>query len=190
MKLWKTLKTMENTRKNSNIKNKTIILTGMMGAGKSTVGSVLAKKLKLGFIDLDNLIEKTQKLTIPEIFRVFGEEKFREMECDVICGIEPGKSLVISTGGGIVESKKNIEKLREIGRTYYLSAPYDVLYERIKDDTKRPLLMTKDPKATLKEILARRKAKYECADFKIDTVGKGAKAIVEEIIEIYEKING
>ena len=162
----------------------------MMGAGKSTVGSVLSRKLKLGFIDLDNLIEKTQKLTIPEIFKLYGEEKFREMECDVICDIEEGKNLVISTGGGIVESKKNISKLREIGRIYYLKAPYDVLYERIKHDTKRPLLMTKDPKATLKEILDRRKMKYECADFKIDTVEKSAKAIADEIIGIYEKSNG
>ncbi len=180
---------MENTQKNSSLKNRTIILTGMMGAGKSTVGSILSRKLKLGFIDLDSLIEETQKLTIPEIFKTFGEEKFREMECDTICGIEPGKNLVISTGGGIVESKKNIEKLREIGRIYYLHAPHDVLYERIKNDTKRPLLMTKDPKATLKEILDRRKMKYECADFKIDTVKKSAKAIVNEIVEIYEKIN-
>ena len=189
MRLWKILKTMENMQKNSSAKNKTIILTGMMGAGKSTVGSILSRKLKLGFIDLDNLIEETQKLTIPEIFRLYGEEKFREMECDTICGIEKGKNLVISTGGGIVESKKNINKLREIGRTYYLYAPYDVLYERIKDDTKRPLLMTKDPKKTLKEILSQRKAKYECTDFKIDTVGKSAKAIVDEIVGIYEKIN-
>ena len=66
---------MENTQKNS--KNKTIILTGMMGAGKSTVGSILSRKLKLGFIDLDSLIEETHKLTISEIFKKFGEEKFR-----------------------------------------------------------------------------------------------------------------
>lgn len=189
MKLWKILKTMGNTQKNSK-KNKTIILTGMMGAGKSTVGSILSKKLKLGFIDLDKLIEKTQKLTIPEIFKLYGEKKFREMECSTVCGIETGKNLVISTGGGIVEAKKNMDKLREIGRIYYLHAPYNILYERIKRDTKRPLLMTKDPKTTLKEILEKRKMKYECADFKIDTVEKSAKAIADEIIEIYEKING
>lgn len=189
MKRWKTLKIMENIAKISDKKNQTIILTGMMGAGKSTVGSVLAKKLKLGFIDLDTLIEKEQKLAIPEIFKLYGEEKFRDLECKTICGIEPGKRLVISTGGGIVESKRNIEKLRQIGRIYYLYAPFEVLYERIKDDTKRPLLMTKDPKNTLKEILKRRSVRYECADFKINTENKTAKEIVDEIIEIYEKIN-
>ena len=161
----------------------------MMGAGKSTVGSVLAKKLKLGFIDLDNLIEKTQNLTIPEIFKLYGEEKFRELECKTVYGLETGQKLVISTGGGIVESKKNIEKLREIGRIYYLYAPYEVLYERIKGDTKRPLIAHVDPKKALREILSRRKAKYECADFKISTENKTAKEIVEEIAGIYEKIN-
>lgn len=161
----------------------------MMGAGKSTVGTVLSRILKLGFIDLDNLIEKTQNRTIPEIFKLYGEEKFRELECETICSINPGQKLVISTGGGVVETKKNIEKLRETGRIYYLSAPYDVLYERIKNDTKRPLLMTKDPKKTLKEILDRRKMKYECADFKIDTQNKSAREIADEIARIYEKIN-
>lgn len=186
-KPWKILKTMKSIQENS--KNKTIILTGMMGAGKSTVGTVLSRMLKLGFVDLDNLIEKTQNLTIPEIFKLYGEEKFRNMECETICSINPGQKLVISTGGGVVESKKNIEKLREIGRIYYLSAPYDVLYERIKDDTKRPLLITKDPKKALKEILERRKMKYECADFKINTENKTAREIAEEITGIYEKIN-
>ncbi len=178
MKQWKILKIMKNMQQNS--KNRTIILTGMMGAGKSTVGSVLSRKLKLGFIDLDTLIE---------IFKTFGEESFRKMECDTVCSIEPGRKLVISTGGGVVESKETIENLRKTGRIYYLEAPADVLYERIKDDTKRPLLMTKDPKKTLKEILDKRRIKYECADFKINTANKTAKEIVDEIVEIYEKIN-
>ena len=179
---------MKNIQENS--KNRTIILTGMMGAGKSTVGSILSRKLKLGFIDLDTLIEKKHKMTIPEIFKVYGEEHFRELECGVICDIEPGRNLVISTGGGVVESKKNLNKLRETGRIYYLSASHDVLYERIKDDVKRTLLLTKDPKKTLKEILDRRRARYECADFKINTENKMAKEIVDEITEIYERING
>ena len=85
----------------------------MMGAGKSTVGSVLSRKLKLGFIDLDTLIENTQKLSISEIFKTFGEESFRKMECDTVCSIEPGRKLVISTGGGVVESKETIENLRK-----------------------------------------------------------------------------
>ena len=170
-------------------KNKTIILTGMMGAGKSTVGSVLSRKLKLGFIDLDDLIEKHKKMSIPEIFKNFGEKAFREMEYEMLNSFETGQKLVISTGGGVVESKETIENLRKTGRIYYLEAPADVLYERIKDDTKRPLLMTKDPKKTLKEILDKRRIKYECADFKINTANKTAKEIVDEIVEIYEKIN-
>jgi len=179
---------MDATQKNS--KNKTIILTGMMGAGKSSVGTVLAKKLKLGLIDLDALIENTEKRTISDIFRLYGEQHFRDLECKTICSLETGKRLVISTGGGIVESKKTLNKLRELGRIYYLEAPYDVLFERIKHDTKRPLLQTKDPKKTLKEILDKRRPRYECADFKINTVNKTLKQITDEIVEIYEKING
>lgn len=188
MKQWKILKIMNNTQEHS--KNRTIILTGMMGAGKSTVGSVLSRKLKLGFIDLDTLIEKNRKMTIPEIFKTFGEAAFREMEFDTINSFQTGQKLIISTGGGIVENKKNIEKLRQTGRIYYLEASVNTLYGRIKDDTKRPLLMTKDPKKTLEEILNKRRAKYECADFKINTENKTAKEITDEIAEIYEKING
>lgn len=179
---------MNNTQENS--RNKTIILTGMMGAGKSTVGSVLSRKLKLGFIDLDTLIEKNQKMSIPEIFKTLGEEAFREMEYNTINSVKTGQKLIISTGGGVVENKKNIEKLRQTGRIYYLEASANTLYERIKGDTKRPLLMTKDPKKTLEEILNKRRAKYECADFKINTENKTAKEITDEIAEIYEKING
>ncbi len=179
---------MSNTQEN--YKNRTIILTGMMGAGKSTVGSILSRKLKLGFVDLDTLIEKNRKMSIPEIFKTYGEESFRQMEYETISLIKAGQKLVISTGGGVVENKNNIEKLRQTGRIYYLEAPYNVLYERIKDDTKRPLLMTKDPKKTLEKILNKRRAKYECADFKINTVNKTAKEITEEIIKIYEEING
>lgn len=179
---------MENIKEN--FKNRTIILTGMMGAGKSTVGNVLARKLKLGFVDLDDLIEKKQKMSIPEIFKAFGEEAFRKMEYDILDLIEAGQKLVISTGGGIVENSLCVKKLRQKGRIYYLEAPYDVLYERIKGETKRPLLMTEDPKKTIKEILNRRRIKYECADFKINTVEKSAKEIMDEIAGIYEKING
>ncbi len=188
MKLWKILKITGNMQENS--KNKTIILTGMMGAGKSTVGSVLSRKLKLGFIDLDDLIEKHKKMSIPEIFKNFGEKAFREMEYEMLNSFETGQKLVISTGGGIVENALCIRKLREMGRIYYLEAPYEVLYERIKGDTKRPLLKTSDPKKTIKEILDKRRIKYECADFKINTIEKSAKEITDEIAEIYEKING
>ncbi len=93
MKRWKILKNMNNTQENS--KNRTIILTGMMGAGKSTVGSVLSRKLKLGFIDLDALIEKNRKMTIPEIFKTFGEAAFREMEFDTINSFQTGQKLII-----------------------------------------------------------------------------------------------
>ncbi len=188
MKRWKILKIMSNTQENS--KNRTIILTGMMGAGKSTVGSILSRKLKLGFIDLDSLIEKKQKSTIPEIFKTKGEEAFRQMEFDTINSIKKGQKLIISTGGGVVENKQNIEKLRDIGRIYYLEASADALYERVKGDTGRPLLMTLDPKKSLEEILNKRRLKYECADFKINTENKTAKEITEEIAGIYEKING
>jgi len=103
-------------------------------------------------------------------------------------GIDVG-GMAKSTAAEILRAG-TIENLRKTGRIYYLEAPADVLYERIKDDTKRPLLMTKDPKKTLKEILDKRRIKYECADFKINTANKTAKEIVDEIVEIYEKING
>lgn len=161
----------------------------MMGAGKSTIGRVLAERTGLKFTDLDKLIEEKHKLSIPEIFRRFGEKEFRKFETEALLSFATGQELVISTGGGIVENKENIETMKKIGRIFYLYAPHSLLYERIKNDKGRPLLMTENPKKTIEEILKRRAVKYEEADYKIETANKNAEKIAEEIEKIYEQIN-
>ena len=163
-----------------------IILIGLMGAGKTTVGRYMANLWAMNFIDFDEEISKNLKMSINEIFKKYGERHFRKLEKGAIQKYSTCKNFVISTGGGIVEDIENIENLKKIGCLVYLKAAPEVLYERIKDDTSRPLLKTKDPKRELFAIYEKRRKNYEMADIMVNTENMTTKEIVSEI---YEKIN-
>lgn len=163
-----------------------VILIGMPGSGKTTVGAALSKKTGLQFLDTDSLIEESEKRKISEIFKKDGEEYFRNLETGVIKSLLNSYPIVLSTGGGIVERDENIELLKKIGKVFYLEISPDLILERIKGDKTRPLLQKDDPMKALKDLYLRRHKKYSLADFKID-----ASNSIELITdEIYEKING
>jgi len=149
-----------------------------MGSGKSAVGHRLAKQLGMSYLDADGLIEKTEKMSIKDIFAKKGEPHFRDLETEVIKTLQDYDKLVISTGGGMVLREENVRMLKEIGPLVLLWAEPDVIYQRIKDQTHRPLLNVPDPKAEIKMILGFREPIYnKVADFKIDT----SKLSVEEV---------
>lgn len=163
-------------------KYKNIILTGMMGAGKTTVGKELATIMNCNFIDLDETIEKNYG-KISDIFKQKGEEYFRQIETLELKKLNIQETFVLSTGGGIVLKDENIKILQTLGYVFYLEASADTIYERIKNQKHRPLLNTPDPKGSIEEILSKRKKLYENSGEKITVNNKNVKEIAEEIYE-------
>lgn len=168
---------------------KNIVLIGMMGAGKSTIGHLLDEKLQdFSYVDIDKEIEKLAQKHIPEIFAQDGEQHFRKLEHELIQKFSNYHNQVISTGGGIVENIENLNLLKKNSVIFYLSAKIDTLYERVRKTTNRPLLKHPNPKERIKELVTKREPFYKKADFEINTDNKELIEIVQEIIEKYESI--
>ncbi len=162
---------------------KNIILTGFMGVGKTSVGTRLAKDLGYIFVDTDTLIEADQKTTITEIFARSGEPYFRDVEAMIIREVMGRESQVVSTGGGAVIRDENRASFKRAGFVVCLTARPEVIFERIKHETHRPLLQTPDPRAKIKELLDSRAKFYAQADITIDTSEKSVDAVISEIKE-------
>jgi shikimate kinase len=162
---------------------KNIILTGFMGTGKTAVGRRLAMLLNMELIDVDTEIEKSQQMTINEIFRQFGEPRFREIETEMIQKLSERRDVIISTGGGAVLKQKNMDALRKQGIIICLMASPQTILKRTSHNSNRPLLKVEDPFEKIKELLNFRKPFYEKADILIDTEDKTPLQIAEEIID-------
>lgn len=162
-----------------------VILTGMMGSGKTSVGKALSKILECDFYDLDEIIEKKHG-SISKIFKEKGENYFRQIEQEEIENFLGKNNFVLSLGGGAVLREKNLEILKKIGRIFYLSAQSDTIYERIKEQNNRPLLNVENPREEIEKILSQRLQKYKKAGEEVKT---DKKEIDEIAREIYERIN-
>ncbi|NEQ71506.1 MAG: shikimate kinase [Symploca sp. SIO2D2] len=162
-----------------------VFLIGMMGSGKTTVGHLLASQLGYRFCDSDVVIEQVAGKTINEIFAESGEAAFRQIESQVLSELSSYTKLVIATGGGVVIKSINWSYLHH-GLIVWLDAPVEVLIERLKEDTTRPLLKQADPVQTLHQILEQRRGVYSEADLHIridakDTPEQIASQIVTQI---------
>ena len=162
---------------------KNIVLIGLMGSGKTTIGRKLAEKSGMKFVDTDELIVQKAGKSIKLIFAEEGELFFRDLESEIIEEVSRQENLVISTGGGAVLRDENTDNLKQNGVLFYLYAPAEELFERIKNDTERPLINTANPVETLKIIQERREVLYNQADFKINTCEKTPEEVVNEIIK-------
>ncbi len=166
--------------------SQSLILVGPMGAGKSTIGKLLASILDLPFSDSDRVIEEKTGADIPWIFDMEGEEGFRLRETAVLSELLVGDSMVIATGGGIVMRDENRTLLKGDGVVVYLTASIDQLVERTYKDKKRPLLQVDDPEAKIRELIALRDPLYtEVADLVVQTDRRSPKAVAQEIAEGY-----
>lgn len=146
------------------------MLIGMMGAGKSSVGRCLERRTGLSRFDTDEMASIKLGLPVPEIFSKFGEEKFREIETQILRGLDLEKAMIIVTGGGIVLRNENVDLMRQLGTIVLLEADEDTLFERASRKKNRPLLQTEDPRATFAELLRTRTSLYtKIADIRIDT---------------------
>ncbi|MDZ7925423.1 MAG: shikimate kinase AroK [Marinagarivorans sp.] len=160
-----------------------VVLIGPMGAGKSTVGRLLASRLGFSFVDTDTVIEDRTGADIPWIFDVEGEDGFRLRETSVLNDLlEERSPMVIATGGGIVMRDENIALLKKLGTVFFLQASLEQLVARTSKDKKRPLLQVNNPKAKIQELLELRAPLYERASHvSIMTDVRGAKGVVQQI---------
>ncbi len=160
-----------------------IFLVGLSGSGKSTVGKLLAKRLKLEFIDLDKVIEKKARTTISKIFQKKGEPVFRKMETKELLKVVRNSKIpfVVALGGGAFESSKNRKTISESGFSVWLRSPVNILAGRLKNHSNRPLLMGKEIKLALKKQLAKRKTNFTRSDIKISTGHKTPQQVASEI---------
>ena len=167
-----------------------VILVGPMGAGKSTIGRLLAKELRLLFKDSDKEIEQRSGADIPWIFDVEGEQGFRERERAVIAELCELDGLVLATGGGAVLHPDNRAALRRGGRVVYLYASVEQQLDRTSRDRNRPLLRTADPGKVLADLLAIRDPLYrEIADVIVQTDERPPRLVVQEILESLEALS-
>jgi shikimate kinase len=163
--------------------DRSIVLVGMMGVGKSSIGRRLAARLGIPFVDADTEIEKAAGMSIPDIFAHHGEANFRSGEARVIARLLEGGPQVLATGGGAFMNETTRASIKAKAISIWLAAEFDVLMRRIaKRKNDRPMLQTADPAATLRELLVLREPTYALADLTVRSREVPHEAIVNEIV--------
>ena len=159
---------------------KTVVMVGMMGAGKTAVGRALAQRLGVAFLDSDAEIEVAANRSVPEIFERDGEAFFRSRETQIIERLLIEKRCILSTGGGAFLSEKNRTNISAQGISVWLNADLELLWSRVRSKDTRPLLRTDDPRATLKNLYDQRVPIYSLADL---TVGAAPEYSIEDMVD-------
>jgi len=170
---------------------RSIVLVGMMGAGKSTIGRRLSTRLGLPFLDADAEIEAAAGMSIPDIFESRGEADFRDGEARVIARLLDSGPAVIATGGGAVMRQETRDRIREKAVSIWLKADPDIIMRRVKRRSDRPLLQTIDPEATVERLIREREPVYGQADLTVWSRDVPHEKIVDECLEaLYGKLCG
>ena len=162
---------------------RSVVLVGMMGAGKSTIGRRLAARLRLPFLDADIEIEAAAGMSIPDIFETHGEPHFRDGEARVIARLLDGGPAVIATGGGAFMREETRSRIGGKAVSIWLKADADIIMRRVKRRADRPLLQTADPAATIGRLIREREPVYQHADITIGSRDVPHEKIVDECIE-------
>lgn len=170
----------------AHLRGRNIVLIGMMGAGKSSVGRRLAAVLDLPFVDADTEIEQAANLTIAEIFSTYGEDHFRQGERKVIARLLGGGPRVIATGGGAFMNEKTRAEIGRRAISLWLKATVPLLMERVQRKANRPLLSDADPEAMIKRLLAIREPLYATADLIVASRDAPHAAIVDDALKALE----
>jgi shikimate kinase len=161
---------------------KSLVLIGMMGSGKSTIGARVAQRLGLPFVDADVEIEAAAGMPIPEIFATRGEAEFRAGERRVIARLLAHGPQVLATGGGAMMNEETRGRVVELGVSVWLKAEPDVLMRRVRKRANRPLLQTADPEGTLRRLLAEREPIYALADITVQSTDEPHEAITDAVM--------
>ena len=164
---------------------KGIALCGFMGCGKTTVASALSQKYNLNHIDTDKFIEEENQITISEMFKLYGEEYFRDKEYEAICTLCKCCDYVLALGGGAVLFPRNVKALKDSGyKLIFIDTDFDVIKKRLENDESRPLLKTND----MKELYDKRYQLYENAcDIKLSCKDESGEQLADKIIETIAK---
>jgi shikimate kinase len=165
----------------NDLRGTSLFLVGMMGAGKTSVGRILARKLGYRFCDTDGVIEQAVGKPITQIFEESGEAEFRQLETQVLGEVASFTRMAIATGGGIVTTPKNWSYLQH-GVVIWLDVPVDRLYQRLRRDTTRPLLQHPDPEGRLRELLEQRRSLYAQADVRVEVTGDETSEQVADMV--------
>jgi len=169
---------------------KSIVLIGMMGAGKSSVGRCLQYQTRLALLDIDEAVASNFGMSIPEIFAEHGERKFREAETEALHRVRTQEQTIIITGGGIVLRKENTEILRSQGVIVWLDGDEETLFARASRKRNRPLLQTKNPRKAFSQILGSRRPLYaNIADIRVDTSVLTDEEVAVAILAKLRKVN-
>jgi shikimate kinase len=160
-----------------------VVLIGMMGAGKSTIGRRMAARLRLPFLDADTEIETAAGMSIPDIFEAHGEPHFRDGEARVIARLLEGGPAVVATGGGAFMREETRNRVRDKAVSIWLKADADVIMKRVRRRSDRPLLQNADPEGTVSRLLGEREPVYGTADLIILSRDVPHDRIVDECIE-------
>jgi shikimate kinase len=166
-----------------------LVLVGFMGTGKTSVGKHLSETLNMELVDTDEIVTRRSGLTISEIFARFGEAHFRDLEEEAVEVASDLKNCIISTGGGVVLRKRNLELLGKSGVIFCLSATAEEIYERISSESHRPLLKVGNALDRIKQMLEFRAPYYAQADYTISTSNKSVPEIAEEIAQTFIQLS-
>ena len=177
------MRTEKISNKRDHAPKKTIVLVGIMGAGKSTVGKILADRLGMRFIDADQEIERAAGCTITDFFEKYGEVEFRKGEERVISRILAGEPCVLAIGGGAFMSESTRLLIKKIATSVWLRVSFEILAKRLEKRSDRPLLQTADPQQTLKALIKKRYPIYNDADFIVDVENDGVDITVSKVVE-------
>ncbi|MCI8502681.1 MAG: shikimate kinase [Dorea sp.] len=160
-----------------------IVLIGFMGVGKSTVSEYLGKRYSMKTVEMDQIIEERKKMSIPDIFKTYGEEYFRDLETELLKELQSERNVVISCGGGTALRECNVAEMKKNGRVVLLTASPKLIYSRVKDIDDRPVLYGRKTVEGISELMEERREKYEAAaDIVIQTDNKSVSTICEELM--------
>ncbi|KQT53995.1 MULTISPECIES: shikimate kinase [unclassified Aureimonas] len=167
--------------------SRSIVLVGLMGAGKTTVGRRLAQILDLPFKDTDAEIETVSRMTVPELFTAYGEPEFRALEARVVTRLAADGPQVLATGGGAFMNAETRQVLSSSAVTVWLKADLDILMERVARRGNRPLLKAADPRAVMQDLMDKRYPVYAAADITIASRNVKREVIADEIAEALDR---
>lgn len=159
-----------------------LVLVGLMGAGKSAIGKLVASELAIPFIDSDHEIERVSRMTIPELFEKYGEPEFRKLENRVIKRLLRSGPRVLSTGGGAFMNADTRASIKSAGLSLWLDADLETLWERVLKRDNRPLLKTENPRQTLEDLMIARYPTYAEADLSVKSRDVKKEMVAAEVI--------